>query len=95
MDTGEARYRVPTLKACEVMPVQSALQIMGSQLVTVILVCAGFMLAGYLTTGGFAGLLLIVGVFHRPREGLDVTVRAGVTVALGGLSLTALGFGRC
>ncbi|MFN3276868.1 MAG: hypothetical protein ACK41Y_00545 [Paracoccus hibiscisoli] len=92
LDAGRARYRGPTLRACEVMPVRSTLQIMGPQLVTVILVDAGFVLTGDLTAGGFVGLLLIGGASHRPREGTDVTVRAGETVALVGPSLTAVGF---
>ena len=50
------------------MAASSALQYMGLRLVQVIVMVmgAGFVLSGELTTGGFVGFLLLVGVFYRP-----------------------------
>jgi ATP-binding cassette subfamily B protein len=64
------RYRRAKLDAYRVMAASGALQYMGLRLVQVIVmvVGAGFVLAGDLTTGGFVGFLLLVGVFYRPLE---------------------------
>ena len=65
-----ARYRQAKLDAYRVMAASGALQYMGLRLVQVIVmvVGAGFVLSGDLTTGGFVGFLLLVGVFYRPLE---------------------------
>ena len=62
-----ARYRQAKLDAYRVMAASSALQYMGLRLVQVVVmvVGAGFVLSGDLTTGGFVGFLLLVGVFYR------------------------------
>lgn len=65
-----ARYRRTKLDAYRLMAASSALQYMGMRLVQVVVmvVGAGFVLSGSLTTGGFVGFLLLVGVFYRPLE---------------------------
>ncbi|WP_374299018.1 ABC transporter ATP-binding protein [Paracoccus sp. (in: a-proteobacteria)] len=70
------RYRTTKLEAYKVMAVSSALQYMGLRLVQVIVmvVGAGFVLSGELTTGGFVGFLLLVGVFYRPLEKIAAVI---------------------
>lgn len=70
------RYRTTKLEAYKVMAVSSALQYMGLRLVQVIVmvVGAGFVLEGDLTTGGFVGFLLLVGVFYRPLEKIAAVI---------------------
>ena len=65
-----SRYRQAKLDAYRVMAASSALQYMGLRLVQVIVmvVGAGFVLSGSLSTGGFVGFLLLVNVFYRPLE---------------------------
>ncbi|MFC0339369.1 ABC transporter ATP-binding protein [Paracoccus niistensis] len=71
-----ARYRQAKLDAYRVMAASSALQYMGLRLVQVIVmvVGAGFVLSGDLTTGGFVGFLLLVGVFYRPLEKIAAVI---------------------
>lgn len=71
-----ARYRQAKLDAYRVMAASGALQYMGLRLVQVIVmvVGAGFVLAGDLTTGGFVGFLLLVGVFYRPLEKIAAVI---------------------
>lgn len=71
-----ARYRQAKLDAYRVMAASSALQYMGLRLVQVIVmvVGAGFVLSGNLTTGGFVGFLLLVGVFYRPLEKIAAVI---------------------
>ena len=71
-----ARYRQAKLDAYRVMAVSSALQYMGLRLVQVVVmvVGAGFVLSGDLTTGGFVGFLLLVGVFYRPLEKIAAVI---------------------
>ena len=70
------RYRQAKLDAYRVMAASSALQYMGLRLVQVIVmvVGAGFVLTGDLTTGGFVGFLLLVGVFYRPLEKIAAVI---------------------
>ncbi|WP_295045728.1 ABC transporter ATP-binding protein [uncultured Paracoccus sp.] len=70
------RYRATKLEAYRVMAASSALQYMGLRLVQVIVmvVGAGFVLTGDLTTGGFVGFLLLVGVFYRPLEKIAAVI---------------------
>lgn len=72
----DARYRSTKLEAYKVMAVSSALQYMGLRLgqVIVMVVGAGFVLTGDLTTGGFVGFLLLVGVFYRPLEKIAAVI---------------------
>ena len=69
-------YRKTKLQAYKVMAVSSALQYMGLRLVQVIVmvVGAGYVLSGDLTTGGFVGFLLLVGVFYRPLEKIAAVI---------------------
>lgn len=71
-----ARYRQAKLDAYRVMAASNALQYMGLRLVQVIVmvVGAGFVLNGQLTTGGFVGFLLLVGVFYRPLEKIAAVI---------------------
>ncbi|MDO5614476.1 MAG: ABC transporter ATP-binding protein [Paracoccus sp. (in: a-proteobacteria)] len=71
-----ARYRDAKLDAYRVMAASSALQYMGLRLVQVVVmvVGAGFVLNGALTTGGFVGFLLLVGVFYRPLEKIAAVI---------------------
>ncbi|SNR32982.1 ABC transporter ATP-binding protein [Paracoccus sediminis] len=71
-----ARYRQAKLDAYRVMAASSALQYLGLRLVQVIVmvVGAGFVLSGDLTTGGFVGFLLLVGVFYRPLEKIAAVI---------------------
>lgn len=71
-----ARYRQAKLDAYRVMAASSALQYMGLRLVQVIVmvVGAGLVLSGRLTTGGFVGFLLLVGVFYRPLEKIAAVI---------------------
>ncbi len=70
------RYRRAKLDAYRVMAASAALQYMGLRLVqvAVMVVGAGFVLSGELTTGGFVGFLLLVGVFYRPLEKIAAVV---------------------
>ncbi|RJE86512.1 ABC transporter ATP-binding protein [Paracoccus onubensis] len=70
------RYRQAKLDAYRVMAASSALQYMGLRLVQVVVmvVGAGFVLAGSLSTGGFVGFLLLVNVFYRPLEKIAAVI---------------------
>ncbi|WBU63016.1 ABC transporter ATP-binding protein [Paracoccus aerodenitrificans] len=65
-----ARYRSEKIEAYRIMAISNALQYMGMRLVQVVVMVIGaaFVLKGDLTTGGFVGFLLLVGVFYRPLE---------------------------
>ncbi|MCQ0971123.1 ABC transporter ATP-binding protein/permease [Paracoccus sp. TK19116] len=71
-----SRYRQAKLDAYRVMAVSSALQYMGLRLVQVVVmvVGAGFVITGNLTTGGFVGFLLLVAVFYRPLEKIAAVI---------------------
>ncbi|QFQ88786.1 ATP-binding cassette domain-containing protein [Paracoccus kondratievae] len=74
--TDNQNYRRTKLEAYKVMAASSALQYMGLRLVQVVVmvVGAGFVLSGQLTTGGFVGFLLLVGVFYRPLEKIAAVI---------------------
>lgn len=65
-----AAYRDTKLAAYKVMAASSSLNYMGMRLIQVVVMVAGavFVLNGSLTTGGFIGFLLLVGVFFRPLD---------------------------
>ena len=71
-----ARYRKAKLDAYRVMAASSALHYMGLRLVQVVVMVVGaaFVLRGDLTTGGFVGFLLLVGVFYRPLEKIAAVI---------------------
>ena len=71
-----ARYRATKLDAYRIMAGANALQYMGLRFVQVIVmvVGAGFVLRGHLTTGGYVGFLLLVGVFYRPLEKIAAVI---------------------
>ncbi|UFM64541.1 ABC transporter ATP-binding protein/permease [Paracoccus sp. MA] len=74
--TDNQRYRAAKLDAYRIMAGSLALQYMGLRLVQVVVMVAGagFVLAGELTTGGFVGFLLLVGVFYRPLEKIAAVI---------------------
>ena len=69
-------YRRTKLEAYKVMATVSALQYMGLRLVQVVVMVMGayFVLQGNLTTGGFVGFLVLVGVFYRPLEKIAAVI---------------------
>ncbi|MFT4012605.1 MAG: ABC transporter ATP-binding protein [Paracoccus sp. (in: a-proteobacteria)] len=69
-------YRSTKLEAYKVMATVSALQYMGLRLVQVVVMVMGawFVLQGSLTTGGFVGFLVLVGVFYRPLEKIAAVI---------------------
>ena len=71
-----ARYRATKLDAYRIMAGASALQYMGLRLVQVVVMVLGasFVLRGELTTGGYVGFLLLVGVFYRPLEKIAAVI---------------------
>ncbi|TKA94524.1 ABC transporter ATP-binding protein [Cereibacter changlensis] len=71
-----ARYRATKLDAYRVMAASSALNYMGMRLVQVVVMVAGaaFVLEGSMTTGGFVGFLLLVGVFFRPIDKIAAVI---------------------
>ena len=71
-----ARYRATKLDAYRIMAGASALQYMGLRFVQVVVMVLGasFVLRGELTTGGYVGFLLLVGVFYRPLEKIAAVI---------------------
>lgn len=71
-----ANYRQVKLNAYKLMAASFALQYMGLRLVQVVVmvVGAGFVLSGNLSTGGFVGFLLLVNVFYRPLEKIAAVI---------------------
>lgn len=69
-------YRKTKLQAYKVMATVSALQYMGLRLVQVVVMVMGayYVLQGNLTTGGFVGFLVLVGVFYRPLEKIAAVI---------------------
>jgi len=70
------RYRDTKLAAYRVMAASSSLNYMGMRAVQVVVMVAGAsaVLAGELTTGGFVGFLLLVGVFFRPLDKIAAVI---------------------
>ncbi|MBE3640174.1 ABC transporter ATP-binding protein [Mangrovicoccus algicola] len=71
-----AGYRKTKLDAYRIMAVSTAIHYMGLRLVQVVVMVAGagYVLSGSLSTGGFVGFLLLVGVFFRPLEKIAAVV---------------------
>lgn len=71
-----ARYRQAKLDAYWIMAASSAIHYMGLRFVQVVVMVigAGFVLKGSLTTGGFVGFLLLVGVFYRPLDKIAAVI---------------------
>ncbi|MDO9638345.1 MAG: ABC transporter ATP-binding protein [Pseudotabrizicola sp.] len=69
-------YRATKLDAYRIMAKSTALHYMGLRLVQVVVMVlgAGLVLDGDLTTGGFVGFLLLVGVFFRPLEKIATVI---------------------
>ena len=69
-------YRATKLDAYRIMALSSAIHYMGLRFVQVVVMVAGagFVLQGSLTTGGFVGFLLLVGVFFRPLEKIAAVI---------------------
>jgi len=70
------RYRDTKLAAYRVMAASASLNYMGMRAVQVVVMVAGAsaVLAGELTTGGFVGFLLLVGVFFRPLDKIAAVI---------------------
>lgn len=70
------RYRQTKLEAYRVMAASSSLHYVGMRLVQVVVMVAGagYVLAGSMTTGGFVGFLLLVGVFFRPLDKIAAVI---------------------
>lgn len=75
-DVDNQKYRSTKLEAYKVMAASNALQYMGMRLVQIVVmvVGAGFVLKGTMTTGGFVGFLLLVGVFFRPLDKIAAVI---------------------
>ena len=69
-------YRRTKLQAYRVIATVTTLQYMGLRLVQVVVMVAGagFVLQGSLSTGGFVGFLVLVGVFYRPLEKIAAVI---------------------
>ncbi|MBB96782.1 MAG: multidrug ABC transporter ATP-binding protein [Rhodobacteraceae bacterium] len=69
-------YRSTKLEAYKIMASSTAIHYMGLRFVQVAVMVGGavFVLQGTLTTGGFVGFLLLVGVFFRPLEKIAAVV---------------------
>ena len=69
-------YRATKLDAYRIMAASMAIHYMGLRFVQVVVmvVGAGFVLSGSLSTGGFVGFLLLVGVFFRPLEKIAAVI---------------------
>ncbi|MGQ7843097.1 ABC transporter ATP-binding protein [Granulosicoccus sp. 3-233] len=63
-------YRKTKLEAYRVMAAATSIQYLGMRAVQVVIMVAGayMVMQGTLTTGGFVGFLLLVGVFFRPLD---------------------------
>lgn len=70
------RYRQTKLEAYRVMAASSSLHYVGMRLVQVVVMVAGagYVLSGSMTTGGFVGFLLLVGVFFRPLDKIAAVI---------------------
>ncbi len=71
-----ANYRRTKLEAYRIMAMSMGLSYVGMRLVLIAVMLCGahFALAGELTTGGFFGFLLLVGVFFRPLEKINAVI---------------------
>jgi ATP-binding cassette subfamily B protein len=71
-----SRYRATKLDAYRILAVSTSLHYIGMRFVQVIALLAGsgFVMAGQLSTGGFVGFLLLVGVFFRPLDRIAAVI---------------------
>ncbi len=71
-----AGYRATKLEAYKVMALSSVLHYLGLRAVQVVVmvVGAGYVLAGEMSAGSFVGFLLLVGVFFRPLEKIAAVI---------------------
>ncbi|CAN7690753.1 ABC transporter ATP-binding protein [Rhizobium sp. LjRoot258] len=69
-------YRRVKLDAYKLMAASTSLSYMSMRLTQMVVMIAGayFVLSGNLTTGGFIGFLLLVGVFFRPVEKINSVI---------------------
>jgi ATP-binding cassette subfamily B protein len=69
-------YRRVKLDAYKLMAASTSLNYMSMRLTQMVVMIAGayFVLSGNLTTGGFIGFLLLVGVFFRPVEKINSVI---------------------
>ncbi len=71
-----ARYRAAKLDAYRLMAASMSLSYLSMRLTQLVVMVAGtyFVLHGELTSGGFVGFLLLVGVFFRPVEKINAVL---------------------
>lgn len=71
-----ANYRRTKLEAYRIMALSMGLSYVGMRLVLIVVMLIGahFVLSGDLSTGGFFGFLLLVGVFFRPLEKINAVI---------------------
>jgi len=73
-----ARYRSAKLDAYRLMAASMSLSYLSMRLTQLVVMVAGtyFVLHGELTSGGFVGFLLLVGVFFRPVEKINAVLES-------------------
>ncbi len=87
-----ARYRTTKLDAYRLMTASMSLSYLSMRLTQLIVMVAGtyFVLQGELTSGGFVGFLLLVGVFFRPVEKINAVLETYPKGIAGFRNYTAL-----
>src|SRR5215471_11687059 len=73
-----ARYRAAKLDAYRLMAASMSLSYLSMRLTQLVVMVAGtyFVLHGQLSSGGFVGFLLLVGVFFRPVEKINTVLES-------------------
>jgi ATP-binding cassette subfamily B protein len=87
-----ARYRAAKLDAYRLMAASFSLSYLSMRLTQLIVMVAGtyFVLHGELTSGGFVGFLLLIGVFFRPVEKINTVLESYPKGIAGFKNYTAL-----
>ncbi len=87
-----ARYRAAKLDAYRLMAASMSLSYLSMRLTQLVVMVAGtyFVLHGELTSGGFVGFLLLVGVFFRPVEKINAVLESYPKGIAGFKNYTAL-----
>jgi ATP-binding cassette subfamily B protein len=87
-----ARYRAAKLDAYRLMAASMSLSYLSMRLTQLVVMVAGtyFVLHGELTSGGFVGFLLLVGVFFRPVEKINAVLETYPKGIAGFKNYTAL-----
>jgi len=87
-----ARYRAAKLDAYRLMAASMSLSYLSMRLTQLVVMVAGtyYVLHGELTSGGFVGFLLLVGVFFRPVEKINAVLESYPKGIAGFKNYTAL-----